>query len=108
MDCSAGSSILTFASIASLQLPLGDLFGSDRFITLRSMLRSRLSVSTPNLVSHFSRWQANSSPKCVQAALGVPQAVSKFVDTGTFLVSLGTQKIRSAPLMDYFRSCGIM
>jgi len=46
---------------------------------------------------------------CVRAALDVSQAVSNIVDTGTFLVTLNTsKKIRSASLMDYFRSCGIM
>jgi hypothetical protein len=92
-------------SVASLRLRLGEHFDSDPFGTLRPMIVCRLSVSTENLrqgpgIAFFSIAGQFQPQMCVQAILGVPQEVSDFVDTGTFLVSLDTLKIGAHPLMD--------
>jgi len=81
-------------SLASLRLRLGELFDSDPFGILQSIIDFRLSVSTENLrqglgIAAFLSIAGQYKPIiCVPATLSVPQ----FVDTGTFLVSLGTLK----------------
>ena len=79
-------------SFASLRLRLGELFNSDPFGILRPMIGyrdfDRESTSRAWYRSIFSIAGQYKPHMCVTATLGVPQ----FVDSGTFLVFLGTFK----------------
>ncbi len=106
------------AYIASLRLRLSERFDSVAFGRLRTWSAFGLRLSAFGLSANIRQGPGiavfSIAGHCepyinVRATLRVPRAVSSFTDTGTFLVSLGTFfQIGAHPLMDYFRSCGII
>ena len=101
--CAGWLIIAMVNSLVSPRLRLWEHFDSDPFGTLRSMIGFKLSTENLRQGSFLDSTQAcSNNPGCSTSSVKSTQEHS------WFLWDMKNAKNRANPLIDYFRSCGIM